>query len=80
MSVPEAEAGRAAISWARAVVSGLAIVVVVLGAAVLGANAILTHLTGLSRHSREYLATALFFAVLVGAAWGMRRLQARGLI
>jgi hypothetical protein len=71
---------RGDIGWGRALLSGLAIVVVVLGVTVLGANAVLTRLTGVSRQNREYLASALFLAIVVAAAWGLRRLQARGLI
>jgi hypothetical protein len=49
-------------------------------ASVGGANAVLTKATSLSRDVREYLATAVFLAVVVTLAWALRRLQARGLI
>jgi hypothetical protein len=47
---------------------------------VYGSNAILTKLTGMSRDNREYLASFVFLAVVVVAAWVLRRLQARGTI
>jgi hypothetical protein len=70
----------AEIGWLRAIASGLAILVVGVGAAVYGADRILTKALGLRRTPREYLATALFFLVVVVLAWVLRRLQDRKLI
>ena len=67
------------IGWLRAILSGVAIVLVAFGA-VLGANRILTKALGLRRTPREWLATALFFFVLILLAWVLRRLQDRKLI
>jgi hypothetical protein len=68
------------IGWLRAVVTGVAVLVVGIGAAVIGANRILTKALGVTRGGREALATALFLVVVVMLAWALRRLQARGLI
>lgn len=74
------EQRRAAIGWPRALLSGLAVIVVGFAGAVLGANAIITRALALTRTAREWLATGLFFAVLIVVAFALRRLQARGLI
>jgi hypothetical protein len=68
------------IGWPRAVVSGLAILVVGLGASVGLSNYVLTNVTGLSRGVQTWIATAIFLVVVVGMAFVLRRLQARGLI
>jgi hypothetical protein len=73
----EADAG---IGWFRAILSGVVILVIGLGATVWGADAVLKKVTGLSRDNRQYLACALFFTVLIAMAWALRRLQQRGLI
>lgn len=70
----------AEIGWLRALVSALAILVVGIGGAVYGSDRILTKAMGLRRTPREYLATALFFLVVIVLAWVLRRLQARKLI
>jgi hypothetical protein len=70
----------AEIGWLRAIASGLAILVVGFGGAVFGADRILTKALGLRRTPREYLATALFFLVVIVLAWVLRRLQDRKLI
>lgn len=70
----------AEIGWLRAIASGLAILVVGIGGAVYGSDRILTKALGLRRTPREYLATALFFLVVIVLAWLLRRLQARKLI
>ncbi len=70
----------AEIGWLRAIGSGLAILVVGFGGAVFGADRILTKALGLRRTPREYLATALFFLVVIVLAWVLRRLQDRKLI
>jgi hypothetical protein len=70
----------ASIGWLRAVLSGVGILVIGILASVGVANLILTKATNLSRSTREYLASLVFFAVLFSLAWMLRRLQARGLI
>ena len=70
----------AEIGWLRAIGSGLAILIVGFGGAVYGADRILTKALGLRRTPREYLATALFFLVVIVLAWVLRRLQDRKLI
>jgi hypothetical protein len=69
-----------AIGWVRAILSGLAVLVVGLGATVIGANLIITKLTGISRDNAAYLASAWFLVVLVLLAVILRRLQRRALI
>jgi hypothetical protein len=68
------------IGGGRAILSGVTILVIGIGASVWGSDYVLKHFTGLSRDSREYLASALFFAVVIVMAWGLRRLQQRGVI
>ena len=70
----------AEIGWPRAILTGLAILLVGVGGAVVGANRILTKALGLRRTPREWLATGLFFLVVLGLAWVLRRLQSRKLI
>ncbi len=72
--------GRESIGWGRALLSGIAILVVGIGATVWGADAVLKKVTGLSRDNRQYLASALFFAIVIALAWLLRRLQQRGWI
>jgi hypothetical protein len=71
---------RVALSWPRAIVA--AVVIVVLGVAllVLAPNLILTRVGGLDRSGRVALATVWFFGMLAALAWLLRRLQARHLI
>jgi hypothetical protein len=68
------------IGWLRAIATGLAVLVVGIGATVVGGNRILTKALGVTRGGREALASALFLVVVVGLAWALRRLQARGWI
>jgi hypothetical protein len=68
------------IGWPRAILTGLAILLVGFSGAVLGANRILTKALGLRRTPREWLASGLFLLVVVLLAWILRRLQARRLI
>ena len=70
----------AEIGWLRAIGSALAILIIGFGGAVFGADRILTKALGLRRTPREYLATALFFLVVIVLAWVLRRLQDRKLI
>jgi hypothetical protein len=69
-----------AIGWPRAVLTGLAVIVVGFAGAVLGPNAILTKSLALTRGAREWLATLLFFAVIAILAVTLRWLQHRKLI
>lgn len=68
------------IGWLRAIATGIAVLVVGIGAAVIGGNRILTKALGLTRGGRVALATALFLLVTIGLAVALRKLQARGLI
>jgi hypothetical protein len=68
------------IGWARAIASGLVVLLVGFGGGVGGANAILTKALGLTRDARQWLATALFLVVVIVLAWALRWLQGRGLI
>ena len=68
------------IGWLRAIATGITILVVGIGAAVVGGNRILTKALGVTRGGREALATGLFLVVLVALAWLLRKLQARGLV
>jgi hypothetical protein len=79
-AVPGAHLGDAEIGWPRALASGLAILLVGFGGAVVGANSILTKSLALRRTPREWLATGLFFLVVLVLAWVLRRLQHRKLI
>ena len=71
---------REHIGWPRAVLSGLAILIVGFGVAVGGTNYILTNFNSVNRDTKVYLASTLFLVVVVLMAWVLRRLQARGLI
>ncbi|HVM66296.1 MAG TPA: hypothetical protein VMU14_15615 [Acidimicrobiales bacterium] len=68
------------IGWPRAIATAVAVLVVGIGGAVFGANAILTKSLALTRTAREWLATALFFAVLIVLAAALRWLQHKKLI
>jgi hypothetical protein len=68
------------IGWVRAFLSGLAVVVVGFAGGLGGANLILTKALGLTRNARQWLAIALFLAVVIVLAWALRWLQGRGLI
>jgi hypothetical protein len=76
----DARTADAEIGWARAIASGLAILLVGFGGAVVGADRILTKALALRRTPREWLATGLFFLVVLVLAWVLRRLQDRKLI
>ncbi|MEI7593892.1 MAG: hypothetical protein WCK41_11820 [Actinomycetes bacterium] len=60
--------------------TALVVFVVGIGVGVIGANAVLTNLTGVTRDVRIWIATALMLVTIFGLAWSLRRLQARGLI
>jgi hypothetical protein len=78
--VNSAEPAAHEISWLRAIATGVAVLVIGIGVAVLGANRIMTKALGVTRGGREALATALFLVVVIVLAWALRRLQARGLV
>jgi len=64
------------IGWGRAILSGLAVLVVGFVGAVYVPNRILTNALGLTRTGREWLAVGTFLVVVLGLAWALRRLQA----
>ena len=68
------------IGWLRAMVTGVLIVVIGIGALAYGTNALVTHLTSLDRSQRVGVATACFFIVFAVMACGLRRLQRSGRI
>ena len=68
------------IGWPRAIATGLAVIIIGFAGAVVGPNAILTKSLALTRSAREWLAIALFFAVIVLLAIALRWLQHRKLI
>jgi hypothetical protein len=68
------------IGWPRAIASGLAVIVIGFVGAIVGPNAVLTKSLALTRTAREWLATALFFAVIAVLAVALRWLQHRKLI
>ena len=74
------EQRREAIGWPRAILTGLALLVVGIAVAVYGAQLAIENLTGLSRDQRVWVATAIVTASVVLMAWVLRRLQARGVI
>ena len=78
--VDDVDVPQATIGWWRAIMTAVAIAVVGVAALAYGANAILTKLTGLDRSQRVGVATAYFFVVLIGFAWGLRRLQRHGVV
>lgn len=67
-------------SWPRAVLSGLLIVLVSFGLLVVTTDLILSDLTSLDRSQRVLLATLWFVGSLVGLLWALRRLQRRRII
>ncbi len=79
MSLSPAER-RESIGWPRAILTGLALLILGVTVAVYGAQLAIENLTGLSRDQRVWVATAIMTASVVLMAWGLRRLQARGLI
>jgi xanthine/uracil permease len=87
MTVPDAspsvvgrESSTREIGWGRAILSGLAVLIVGFAGAVYVPNRILTKALGLTRTAREWLAIGTFFVVVCGLAWALRWLQARKLV
>jgi len=76
-AVPEEDPG---IGWPRAILSGLAILVVSFAATVYPAQLILTRVHGHSRSTVQYWAATLFVVLVLLIAFALRRLQARRLI
>ena len=68
------------IGWGRAILSGLAVLVIGFAGAVYVPNRILTKALGLTRTAREWLAIGTFLVVVIGLAWLLRRLQAHKVI
>ena len=68
------------IGWIRAIITGVVILAVCFGGAVVGSNAILTKSLALTRTAREWLATGLFFFVVIVVAVALRLLQRRRLV
>jgi hypothetical protein len=68
------------IGWPGAIAFSLIVLVVGFFGAVVGANAILTKSLALTRTAREWLATALFFVVLIVLTAALRWLQHRGVV
>ena len=71
---------RVALSWPRAIVATVVIVVLGVALLVVVPNLIVTRVGGLDRSGRVALATVWFFGLLAAFAWLLRRLQARHLI
>ena len=71
---------RVALSWPRAIVATVVIVVLGVALLVVVPNLILIRVGGLDRSGRVGLATVWFFGMLAALVWLLRRLQARHLI
>lgn len=78
--VPDDDVAQAVISWPRAISTAVLVAVVGVGLLAYGTNALLERLTGLDRSQRVGIATVWFGVVLVALAFGLRRLQRRGVI
>ena len=74
------DTGNQDIGWLRGIATGVVVLVVGLGLAVMGSDEIINRFTGLSRDNVSYLASAFFLICVVAAAWVLRRLQRRGLL
>jgi hypothetical protein len=68
------------IGWGRAALCAVLIPVVGLALLVYLPNWVVENLTGVGRHGRVAITTTGFFAVFFALAWGLRRLQAHGVI
>jgi hypothetical protein len=77
-AVPPGQAST--IGWPAAIAFSLIVLAIGFFGAVVGANAILTKSLALTRTAREWLATALFFVVIIILAGVLRWLQHRGVI
>ena len=74
------DTAQAAIGWPRAIVTAVLIVVVGIVLLAYGTNALLTKLSSLDRSQRVGVCTVYFVVIFAAIAWGLRRLQRRGLI
>jgi hypothetical protein len=77
---PREHEGEHEVSWPRAIVATLVILVAGIGALVYGSNAVLTRAQRLTRHAQVAIVTTGFFVLLVALAWALRRLQRRNMI
>jgi hypothetical protein len=78
--VMDQDVPQSTISWPRAILTVLVVAVVGIVLLAYGTNYLLEHLTSLDRSQRVGVATAWFFVVFAGLAFGLRRLQRRGAI
>jgi hypothetical protein len=67
-------------SWLRAILTAVGIVVVGFAVLVYAANAVLTKVHGTSRSNLVGIVTPAFFVVLFAMAWALRQLQRRKMI
>ena len=75
-----AQPAQAAIGWPRAILTGVAVLVIGLGVSVVGADEIISRWTSLSRDAVSYVASGFFVVVVLAASWMVRRLQGRGVL
>ena len=68
------------IGWGRAIVTTIVISFVAIAVLVYGTNAVLTKPHGKTHGSLVFVATTMFFVVLLALAWALRQLQRRKLI
>lgn len=78
--VMDEDVPQSVISWPRAILTALLVAIVGLGLLAYGTNYLLEHLTSLERSQRVGVATTWFFVVLAALAFGLRRLQRRGVL
>ena len=76
----ETSTDGAEIGWPRAILTGIAVLVIGFAGAVVGANAILTKSLALTRTAREWLATALFFFFVIIVATALAWMQKRKMV
>jgi hypothetical protein len=67
-------------SWFRAALSAIAVVVIAFVLLVIVPDLLLRKLTGLDRHGRVAVTTAWFTIAVVALAWGLRKLQGRHVV
>jgi hypothetical protein len=71
---------RARIGWGRAILTGVAIVVVAFLGAIWLPDLILRQFSSVSRDTRTLVAATVSVVVVLAIAWALRRLQSRGAI
>src|SRR4051794_2508188 len=79
-SINDDRTAPAAISWPRAIATTVIVAVVGIGLLAYGTDYLLKHLTGVDRSQRVAVGTTFFFVVLFALAFGLRRLQRRGIV